>query len=924
VQLPGDRSNRAPAAELIGRRAECAVLDRLVDAVRSGSSTALVVHGEAGVGKTALLDYLAGRAAGCQVVRAGGVQSEMELPFAGLHQLCVPLLDGMGRLPQPQREALRTAFGLSAGPAPAQFLVGLAVLGLFANSGVRRPLLCLVDDEQWLDRASAQVLAFVARRLGAEYVGLVFATRVVTSDLRTLPDLAVGGLPSRDAAALLDTVLTGAVDPRVREQIIAETRGNPLALLELPRSLTPLELAGGFGLPGAAALPDSIEDSFRRRLADLPAAARSLLLVAASDPSGDPVLVWRAAAVLGIDGDSVLPVVSAGLAEFGARVRFRHPLARSAVYRAASPDERARVHRALAEVTDPVLDPDRRAWHRAHGAAGPDEEVAAELERSADRARTRGGLPAAAAFLQRAAMLTVDPALRARRALTAAEIEIQAGAFDPALALVALAEAGPLDELGRAQADLLRAHLAFVTNRGSDAPSLLVKAAARLAPIDRDLSRATYLDALSAAIFSGRLAAPGGDVLEVARAAGAAPRSDRPGIADLLLDGTAITLNQGYVAGLPALREVVARFGDGMSPEAELHWLWLANTTALRLWDDARWDTLSARHIELSRRLGSLSELPLALTLRAYLLLFRGDLSGATIAADEAQAAADATGTALAPYGGLGVAAFRGDERAVSDLHRGALPDVRRRGEGVGITFAYWARAVLYNGLGRFDDAVCAAEEGAAYAADPGSLILPSVELVEAAVRTGRPALAEDTHRRLAGMTAASGTDWAIGLQLRCQALLTTTAAAEPLYQESVEHLRRTTMRVDLARARLLYGEWLRRADRNTEAREQLREAHTALADMGLAGFAERAGRELRATGATVRRPKRSEDHSELTAQEARIARMAGDGLSNPEIATRLFISSYTVQYHLRKVFTKLGVTSRGQLELAMSREQDT
>jgi DNA-binding CsgD family transcriptional regulator len=920
VQSPSGPPGWRRSAELIGRRAECGVLDRLAGAVRSGRSAALVVHGEPGVGKTALLDYLAGRISDFQVIRAGGVQSEMELPFAGVHQLCVPLLAGLPHLPQPQREALRTALGMSTGPRPDRFLVGLAVLGLFADAGDRRPLLCLIDDEQWLDRTSAQVLGFVARRLGAESVGLVFATRVVTDDLRTVPDLVIRGLRSSDAAALLDTVLTGAVDTRVRDQIIAETHGNPLALLELPRSLTPPELAGGFGFPGAAALPESIEGSFRRRLSELPDAARSLLLIAATDPSGDPALVWRAAAVLGIDAAAAISLASTGLAEFGARVSFRHPLARSAVYRSAPPDERARIHRALAEATDPRSDPDRRAWHRAHGAAGPDEDVATELECSAGRARTRGGLAAAAAFLQRAAMLTVDPALRARRAITAAETEIQAGAFDPALALVALAEAGPLDELQRAQADLLRAQLAFVTNRGSDAPGLLLKAAVRLGPIDRDLSRATYLDALSAAIFTGRLAGPGGDVVRVARAAGAAPPQAGHRVADLLLDGTAATFNQGYAAGLPSLRLALARFGDGMSPEDELHWLWLACIAAMRLWDDHRWDLLSARHVELARELGSLSELPLALTLRAYLLLFRGDLGAAAIAAEEAQAAADATGTALAPYGLLGVAAFRGDERTVSDLHERAMSDVLRRGEGVGITFAEWARAVLYIGLGRYEDAVSAAENATAYAADPGSMILPLVELVEAAVRLGRPDLAADTYRGLAAMTGASGTDWALGLQLRCQALLTTTPSAEPLYLESIGHLGRTRMRVDLARARLLYGEWLRREGRNTDARDQLRVAHTALTEMGLSGFAERAARELRAAGGPVRRPTQAPQHSELTAQESRIARMASDGLSNPEIATRLFISSHTVQYHLHKVFTKLGVKSRGQLGSAMSR----
>jgi hypothetical protein len=407
---------------LTDRRAERGVLDGLVEAVRAGESRVLVVHGEPGVGKTALLDYLAARAAGCRVLRAVGVQSEMELAFAGLHQRCAPMLDRLGVLPGPQREALRTAFGMSAGPAPDRFLVGLAVLGLLAEAAVDRPVVCLVDDAQWLDRASAQVLAFVARRLGVESVGLMFSARIADGELGSLPELEVKGLPERDARALLDAVLTGPVDARVREQIVAETRGNPLALLELPRAATLTHLAGGFGLPGAMPLAGRIEDGFRRRVDALPAQARRLLLVAASDPTGDPALMWRAAGRLGVSTEAAGPAAEAGLAEFGARVRFRHPLVRSAVYQSAPAWDRQEVHQALADATDPQADPDRRAWHRAQAAAGPDEEVAAELEDSAGRAQARGGLAAAAAFLERAALLTPDPAHRAGRTLAAAQL----------------------------------------------------------------------------------------------------------------------------------------------------------------------------------------------------------------------------------------------------------------------------------------------------------------------------------------------------------------------------------------------------------------------------------------------------------------------------------------------------------------------
>jgi hypothetical protein len=468
------------------------VLDRLIDAVRAGEGRTLMVRGEPGVGKTALLDYLVEHASGCRVARAAGVESEMELAYAGLHQLLAPMLDRLDRLPGPQREALRTAFGLSSGATPDRFLVGLAALSLLADVAEEHPLLCLVDDEQWLDQASAQVLGFVARRLVAESVGLVFAARVPSDELVGLPELVVEGLGKGDAGALLEAALAGPLDARVRDRIVAETGGNPLALLELPLGVTLAELAGGFALPDAMPLSGRIEASFRRRLDALPADTRGLVLVAAADPVGDPVLVWQAAGRLGIGTQAGVPAAEAGLLEVGARVRFRHPLVRSAAYRSASLRQRQDVHRALAQVTDPTLDPDRRAWHWAQAAPGPDEEVAAELERSAGRAQARGGLAAAAAFLQRAVALTVDPARRADRALAAAQASLQAGAFDAALGLLTTAEDGALDEFQRARVDLVRAHVALASDLGSDAPPLLLKAARWLEAFDLELARETY------------------------------------------------------------------------------------------------------------------------------------------------------------------------------------------------------------------------------------------------------------------------------------------------------------------------------------------------------------------------------------------------------------------------------------------------
>src|SRR4051794_31824648 len=471
---------RLPGGQLLGREREREALGRLLEAARSGRGGILVVRGEPGVGKTALLEYAVEAGRGFRIARTFGVEAEMELPFAAVQQLCSPFFELMERLPQPQHDALGVAFGLSTGPAPNRFLVGLAVLGLLSEAAEEQPLLSVVDDAQWLDRASAQVLAFVARRLLAEKIALVFATRALGDALAGSPELHVAPLGRRDARALLESVLPARLDERVLDRIVAETRGNPLALLELPRGLTPAQLAGGFGLPNAPPLPDRIEDSFRRRLAPLPAPTRELLLVAAAEPAGEPglvwrgggptrvptrelllgaaaepagepVLVWRAADHLGIGVGDATPAAAAGLLEFGARVRFRHPLVRSAVYRAAAPEDRRRVHRALAEATDSDVDPDRRAWHRAQAASGPDENVASELERSAGRAQRRGGVAAAAAFLARATELTPEPARRAQRALAAAQAKHDAGAPGAALALLGATEAGELDEIQRAR-----------------------------------------------------------------------------------------------------------------------------------------------------------------------------------------------------------------------------------------------------------------------------------------------------------------------------------------------------------------------------------------------------------------------------------------------------------------------------------------
>ena len=749
--------------------------------VRAGEGRALVVRGEPGVGKTVLLDYLARRASGCRVERAAGVQSEMELAFAALHQLCAPMLDHAESLPVPQREALRTAFGLSAGPVPDRFLVGLAVLGLLSETAGERPLICMVDDQQWLDHASAQALGFAARRLAADPVGLVFAARVPGEDVAGLPELVVEGLAEDDARELLEsalTGLTGPLDAQVRDRIIADTHGNPLALLELPRGLTPAQLTGGFGVSSAMPLDGRIEESFARQLEALPAQTQRLVQLAAADPTGDPVLVWRAAGRLAIGPGAGGPAAVAGLAEFGARVRFRHPLVRSAAYRSASVQTRQELHGALAEATDPAADPDRRAWHRAQAAPGPDEEVAAELEHSAGRAQRRGGLAAAAAFLEQSARLTLDPARRAHRALAAAQAKHQAGALDAALGLLAMAQAGPLDELQRARSDLLRAQIAFASSHGRDAPPLLLSAAKQLEALDAGLARETYLEAFAAALFVGRLSPAVGDVAKAARTAPPPPGPARA--PDLLLDGLALLITEGYAAGTPALMRALLAFRSQDIPaQAGLSWLWLAGLAAMAVWDDETWHILVSRHVKLARDAGALSELPLAIRWRILLHTHAGELAQGAALIAEAQAVADATGTQLGPHGDLGVAAFRGHEAEATELIQAAMDGMTSRGEGRGVTSQY-AAAVLYNGLGRYDQALAAAELACEYD-DVGVLGWSLAELVEAAVRSSQPARASDALQRLSETTRASGTDWAAGTEARSRALLSEGAGRREL-----------------------------------------------------------------------------------------------------------------------------------------------
>ena len=910
-----------PPPGLFGRISELEVLRQLLGCVRSGQSAVLVVRGEPGIGKTVLLRQLAAESSGFRVVRGTGVESEMELAYAGLHQLCAPVLDRLDRLPVPQRAALQTSFGLSAGPPPDRFLVALAALNLMEAASAEQPLLCVLDDAQWLDQASAQVLGFVGRRLLAESIGLVFAARTWARELpwpdplAGLPELQLSGLDDVAARALLATVTPAPLDESVRDRIIEESRGNPLALLELYRGHGAAELAGGFALPDAVDLPERIENQYAERLGQLPDEVQRLVLLAAADPVGDPELILRAAQILGLDIGAMNLGAAADLLRFGGSVRFRHPLVRSAAYGTADVEERQAAHAALAAATDPEVDPDRRAWHRAHAAAGPDEEAAGELINSADRALRRGGVAAAAAFWERAVSLTPNPGLRAARALAAAEAKYAAGDFEAAQVLLTTAEIGPLDELAAALVQRMRAQIAFALRRGGDAPPLLVRAAQRLQILDAELARQTYLEALVATIYAGRLAL-GQPAEQVAHVVRSAPSEPPVPHSQLLLRGLAVRLTDGYIAGAPTLKEALRRY---RAEPQELDWLSVSyNMVAMDLWDDEAWFELASGQVRLARANGTLSWLPFALDYLAEIHIQAGELSAAAALLLERERIDPGIRQGTLPYVALVLAAWRGDAATAAGLTEVMVQGARDRGEGAALTYADYATAVLHNGLGNFRIAADAADRASA----AGEIVISPwalYELAEAAARNDQPDRAAAAAGQLAEMAAASASDWARGAAARARALLSEGRAAEQQYQEAILLLSSTRMAAHLARARLSYGEWLGRENRRIDARDQLRAAFEAFASMGARSFADRARRELRTVGEKVRKPDYGA-RAELTPQEEQIAQLARQGRTNTEIGERLFIGARTVEWHLRKVFAKLDITSRRELGEALSR----
>jgi DNA-binding CsgD family transcriptional regulator len=899
--------------DLIGRTSECRVLEDLARTVRDGHSRVLVVRGEAGTGKSALLQHLVDAASGFRTVHVSGVESEMELPFGALHQLCAPMLDRVDVLADPQRDAISSAFGLATGNAPDRLLIGIAVLNLLSAASADAPLLCVVDDAQWLDRASTQALTFVARRLLAEPIALVFATRQPDGDLGSFPQLVVDGLDDVDALKLLNSVLHVPLDPRVRSRVIAETHGNPLALIDWPRGRTPTELAGGFGMSTALSMSGQLEENYRRRLAELPAATQQFLLIAAAEPTGDAAVVSRAAKRLWVDWADAAPAVQEGLLEIGVQVRFRHPLVRSAAYNSAVPTDRQAAHRALAEETDAELDPDRRAWHSALGACGPDEKIAEALEQSAARAKARGGFAAAAALLERAAALSEEAGRAGKRTLTAATAHHDAGSYEIAGRLVASAEAARLDAIDRAELEMLRGRLAMATGEARDAPRLLLRAAQQFDPLDVQIASAAYLHATASMAIVGNLA-KGVSVREVARAATSRPSSPQTSATEWLVEGLAHAMADELQAAAPLLRRALKATETVTEPNPLLPYYLSA---AWVLWDGEAMHRLSLVLTKAMREIGALTMLPWVLNTHALLVAMEGELERAQTMTSEAAQIVEITGGSFIPAVDAMVVAYRGSHDAAEYL-RGLAERAGATGYASARRAAQWAGATLFNAAGHYEQALELAleahQQGWAW-----SFHLRFPELVEAAARCGRADIAQATLEQIASTVVPSGSDWGRGVYCRSKALLCVGAAADELYSEAIERLTRTTIRSELARAHLHYGEWLRREGRRIDARAQLRAAHDSFTEMGMGAFAERARRELAATGATVRK-RVAEARDALTPQEAHIAQLAADGLTNPEIAAQLFISHRTVEFHLRKVFTKLGVTSRRQLRDVLPR----
>jgi len=904
---------------LIGRAFETATLDQLLEQAAAGHGSTVVIRGEPGIGKTALLEYLRAKAAGFTVLRAAGVDFEPEVDYSALRRIISPLLEQRGMLPEPQNQALSVALGLEAGPVPSRYLVGLAVLGLMAAGSRNRPLLCLVDDAQWLDQASAQTLALAARRVETERILVVFAQRAtaVRPELAGLPEIPLSGLNEADARAVLTASVRAPLDSRVRTRIVVEARGNPLALVELGSRAGPADLAGGFAPVAAEPVSVTVEHSFRERIERLPEQTRRFLLLAAAEPLGDPLLLWGAAEFLGLDTGDLTSGLAGGLIEVDNTVRFRHPLVRSAVYHSASPSELRATHCALAEATDAVTDPDRRAWHRGQSASGTDEDAAVSLDAAAGRVAARGGVAAAAAYLELAARLSQDPLRRANRTIAAASAKRDAGDIARALELLASAEEQPLDAIQRARGQRIRAQITFESDRGDAAVAMLLRAADAIAAVDLPAARDCLLDAFAVEVFAGRRS-PAERVAGIAKALrGLGPSPDPPRPNDLLVDALSTRLTEGYAAAVPSMRTAVAAFRNGgEGNDATFHsgigWLRLAAVTAMDLCDEESWLTLTERQVAWAKRSGTIAALPVSLNLQAVARIHAGDFAAARALIGEAYSIAAAIGMPPSPHGDALLSAWSGDEARTLELADLGIRAGTERGEGRLLTVAEHCRAMLLNSLGRHEEAFRTLEP-AADADDLGFAPMRMPELVEAAVRCGRGDRARPVLERFAERARVTGSPWADGVERISRALLTNGPEAEELYQGAIDRLAGAKAAPSRGRAMLLYGEWLAERERTGQARIQLRAAHELFSSTGADGFAGRAARGLRASGARATGGAGATQHR-LTAQELNIARLVAAGATSREVGAQLFLSPRTVDAHLRSIFRKLGLRSRRQL----------
>jgi DNA-binding CsgD family transcriptional regulator len=898
---------------VLARLAERTRLDEILSRIRDGHSATLLLDGAAGVGKTTLLDYLAERAAGIRLLTTTGTQSEFELAYAGLHQLCRPLMEALAELPVPQREALETTFGVRAGPAPGRFMVGLAALNLISEAARAEPVLFVVDDVQWLDQTSAEVLGFIARRLEAEAVGMVFATRSTADvpNLEGIPVLTVEALEKAAARELLASLAPGRIEPNARERIVDEADGNPLVLVEAAGALKRAEIATGIIFPDIPSDPSHLEEQFGRRLKRLPEETQQLLLIAAAEPTANPLTIHAAAA--GAGADTLKPAVDAGLCHAGATVRFRHPLVRSAVYRTASPKAIREAHAALARFSPEDSDPDLLAWHRARACESTDEEVAAELAVTAARMFARGAPAASAALLRQARRVTADESLKANWSLGAAQAELAAGDFGASERDLAASRTSLLSPGLRAEKKLTEARLAFARERGGMAVPLLLEAADLLVAVNPNAAQDAYLEAFSAALFGGTLTET--DLAEVATRWQATGFPDRSRPAHRLLDALSPVVMGGGSTAWRRLRETLSTIEDGSGQDGPpVPSLWVASVSAAAAWDMEAWDMLSHRLVTISRNAGDYSELPTALSSRAFVHIFTGDLQLAFEAVAEMETITSATGGRMSPYGAIGVAALTGRETDLDQLVDGTIPNAERRSDATGISIACWAQGLLNNSMGRYERAFSWAVRALPlYQHLHASSVWVLVELIEAASRTNRPADARAALSQLALATQSSGTEWGLGVLARSQALLSDGAQAEDYYTEALRLLEPTRCVVDLARTSLAYGEWLRRHRRLSDSRTHLSQAVQLFESIGATAFAARGRRELRAAGSQVRKRIKTAP-SVLTTQESQVAQLVAQGLTNSEVANRMFLSPRTVEYHLAKVFGKLQIRSRHQL----------